>query len=192
MGINELMLRVLDDPAFVKALMARCADYAVAYGRALAGAGADLLSGGDSPAVLLGPELYESLALPFEKTVVSKLKETGKKVSLHICGNALPIVPRMAGSGADVLELDHLVDLAEACRRTGPALALWGNIDPVGVLAHGTPEAVERAAREAVAAVNSAEHRRFVLSSGCTLGVGTPEANLEALDRVAKGSRLFP
>ena len=188
MGINEIMVKSLDDPAFVEALMARCAEYAVAYGRALAEAGADLLSGGDSPAGLLGPELYARLALPFERAVISALKTVGKPVSLHICGNATPMLRAMASSGADVLELDHFVDLADACRIIGPEITIWGNLDPVGVLARGTPVQVEEAARKAVAAVNATGHRRFVLSSGCTLAVETPPANLDALSRVARVS----
>ena len=190
MGMDAIMLRVLDDPAFVEALMARCAEYTIAYGQALAAAGADVLSGGDSPAGLLGPELYARLALPFEQQVIEALQASGKPVSLHICGNATPMLKHMAVSGADVLELDHLVDLAQACSLVGPGLTIWGNLDPVGVLAQGTPADVEHAARRTIHVMRSAGHRRFVLSSGCTLAVGTPAANLEALQRVALASSL--
>jgi MtaA/CmuA family methyltransferase len=188
MGINEIMTGVVDDPAFVRALMARCEEYVSAYGRALANAGADLLSGGDSPAGLLGPKLYQEFALPAEKRLVRELKPaTGKPVSLHICGDATAILPRMATSGADVLELDHAVDLGNACRAVGPHIGLWGNLDPVGLLSQGTPERVRQAARQALAAVQAAGHRRFVLSSGCTLAVETPSANLDALIGASRG-----
>jgi len=188
MGINDIMTRIVDDPAFVRALMVRCEEYASTYGRALANAGADLLSGGDSPAGLLGPKLYQEIALPAEKRLVTQLKAAaGKPVSLHICGDATAILPLMATSGADVLELDHAVDLGKACRIVGPDVGLWGNLDPVRVLAQGTPNQVRRAAQEAVAAVQAAGHRRFVLSSGCTLAVETPSANLAALIRVSGG-----
>jgi MtaA/CmuA family methyltransferase len=188
MGINEIMTRVVDDPAFVRALMARCEEYVSAYGRALANAGADLLSGGDSPAGLLGPKLYQEFALPAEMRVVKELKAaTGKPVSLHICGDATAILPRMATSGADVLELDHAVELGKACRVVGPHIGLWGNLDPVGLLSQGTPERVRQAARQALAAVQAAGHRRFVLSSGCTLAVETPSANLDALIGASRG-----
>lgn len=182
MGVDEIMLRLFDDPPMVRALMARCADYSVAYGTTLAEAGADLLSGGDSPAGLLGPELYAEYALPFERDVVSRLQaRTGRPVSLHICGDARPLLAGMASTGADVLEVDHLVDLGAACAAVGPGVGLWGNLDPVGVLAQGTPEQVSAAARKARATVRAAGHGRFVLSSGCTLAVETPAANLEAL-----------
>ena len=189
--VQNAMLKVIDDPPFVEALMARCVEYQVAYGRALADVGADMLSGGDSPVVLLGPELYARLALPFETRVIAALKATtGKPISLHNCGNAMPILAAMARSGADVLELDHFVDLRQACRIVGPDITLWGNLDPVGVLAQGTPEHVEQVACEAIEAVKAAGHRRFVLSSGCTLAVETPAESLEALSRAARSSSM--
>lgn len=182
MGVNELMVRLHDDPPFVQALMARAADYALAYGRAQAQLGPDLLSGGDSPAGLIGPATYRALALPAEQKLIAALKAaTGKPLSLHICGDATALLPAMATSGADVLELDHLVDLATACRTVGPEIGIWGNVDPVGILSRGTPQTVRATARSVLASLRAAGHRRFVLSSGCTLAVETPAANLDAL-----------
>ena len=87
----------------------------------------------------------------------------------------------MASSGADVLELDHLVPIADAIRCLGPGIAIWGNLDPVAVLARGTAAEVRQATRELLKAVAQSNHLRFVLSSGCTLAVETPAANLEAM-----------
>ncbi len=182
LGINELMVKQVEDPPLVEAVMERALEYALAYARALGQCGADLLSGGDAPAGLIGPRAYRRVALPFEQRLIARLKAaTGKPVSLHICGQATPILPDMATSGADVLEIDHRVDLATACRRVGPEIALWGNLDPVGLLAQGTPEQVRRAAAGAVQVARDAGHCRFVLSSGCTLAVETPRKNLQAL-----------
>ncbi len=184
MGINQIMLKLTDDPPFVEALMERAREYGEAYARGLAAAGADMLSGGDSPAGLIGPENYRRLAFPQEESLIQNLKRlTGKPVSLHICGNALPLLSPMAQSGADVLELDHEVNLREACRVVGPEIAIWGNLDPVSLLAQGTPPAVAAAARQAVAAARAEHHARFVLSSGCTLAMETPFENLDALLR---------
>lgn len=182
MGIQPLMLRTVDDPPFVEAVMARASEYALAYGTALAQAGADLLSGGDSPAGLVRPQLYAEFIQPAEHRLITALKTaTGKPVSLHICGNAGPLLPAMARTGADVLEVDQAVDLAVACQAVGNTVTLWGNLDPVAVLAHGTPDQVRQKAEEALRTVRAAGHHRFVLSSGCTLAVGTPAANVRAL-----------
>ena len=186
MNLDKVMLRLADDPPFVEALMHRCAEYAVAYGKALAEAGADMLSGGDSPAGLVNPRIYEQFLLPFEQRVIAALRTTGKPVSLHICGRATPLLPFMKISGADVLELDHFVDLARVSEITGPDTALWGNVDPVGVLAQGTPDSVTVTARQLLSDMAAAGHSRFVLSSGCCLVMGTPASNLQALINVSQ------
>lgn len=187
MGIEALLLRCIDDPGFVRALLERCEEYAIAYGRALAGVGVDILSAGDSPAGLAGPALYESLALPAERRVIDALRvATGKPVSLHICGKVTRLLPGMAASGATFLEIDHRTDLAEAIRAVGPGMGVWGNLDPVRVLAQGTPVAVREAVHATLATVRAAGHSRFVLSSGCTLAVETPVENLDAFFDAAR------
>jgi MtaA/CmuA family methyltransferase len=187
LGAEQAMLRLSDDRPLVEAVMERGLEYAEAYARALAEAGADMLSGGDSPAGLLGPRFYREAALPFEQRLIARLKaETRLPVSLHICGDARPILAPMATSGADILELDSRVSLTDAARRLGPDVALWGNLDPVGLLARGRVTEVRQATRELLHAVRQAQHPRFVLSSGCTLAVETPPENLHALFAAAR------
>ena len=191
MGVQTLMLKLVDDLPMVTALMERCAEYSIAYGRALAEDGADLLSGGDSPAGLISPALYRQVALPFEQRVIAALRTTTQlPVSLHICGNAMPMLADMATSGANVLELDHKMDIAHACRVVGPDVAIWGNLDPVAVLAYGSPADVRRATRSLIRSVGASAHQRFVVSSGCTLAVETPDENLQALFAEARSESV--
>ncbi|MHB1035477.1 MAG: uroporphyrinogen decarboxylase family protein [Pirellulales bacterium] len=187
LGVERAMLSLTDDRPLLDAVMERALEYAATYARALAAAGADMLSGGDSPAGLIGPRFYREAALPLERRIIARLKaDTHLPVSLHICGDATAILASMASSGADVLELDHLVPIAEAARRVGPEVAIWGNLDPVGVLARGTVDEVRRATGDLVQAVDQCGHRRFVLSSGCTLAVQTPRENLKAMFDAAR------
>ena len=188
MGIEQVMMNLSDDRPLVEALMQRCAEYAVAYGSALAEAGADMLSGVDSPAGLIGPRPYREVALPFEQRVIAQLQSrVSVPVSLHICGRAGPILADMAASGADVLELDHQVDAAAACRALGPKIAIWGNLDPVALLAQGTPDQVRQATADLLRVVEACGHTRWVVSSGCTLSPDTPPENLHAILDTVRG-----
>lgn len=186
MGIERIMLAVTDDLPMVNALMDRCLEYTVAYACALAAEGADMLSGGASPGALLGPKLYREIALPFEQSAIAGIKAaTSLPVSLHMCGNATPILADMAQSGADGLELDHRTNLHEACRIVPRHVAIWGNLDPVSVRAQGSRQAVSAAAQEFIQTMRGEGHDRFGLSSGCTLAVETPAENLQVLIHVA-------
>ncbi len=180
--INELMMRLVTDPPFVDALLERCIAHASAYAVALAAAGADMLSTGDSPAGMIGPDFYQQFALPAERRVFRAIHDAcDVPASLHICGDARRILAAMATSGADVLEIDHLVPLADACQSVPDSIALWGNLDPVGVIRNGTPDSIRTAAQHAIATVHSHGRRRFVLSTGCTLAPDTPPENISAL-----------
>jgi uroporphyrinogen decarboxylase len=182
MGIENVMRRLIDDRPMLDALMERCVEYAAAYALALADAGADMLSGGDSPAGLIGPRSYRELALPFERQLIARLKsQCSQPVSLHICGKATPILADMAASGADVLELDHHVEMATACQTLGPTVGIWGNLDPVALLAQGTPEQVRQATASLMRTADAHGHQRYVVSSGCTLAPDTAAANLHAM-----------
>ncbi len=181
-GINELMEKVVTDPPFVEALLVPCIGHAVAYAVAFAEAGADMLSTGDSPAGLIGLRLYQEVVQPAERQVFEAIRAAcDVPSSLHICGDARHILAAMAGSGADVLEIDHLVPLDDACRIVPEKIAVWGNLDPVGVIRNGTQGTVRTAANNAINTVRRHGRRRFVLSSGCTLAPDTPEANIAAL-----------
>jgi MtaA/CmuA family methyltransferase len=180
--INEVMMLLVTDPPFVEALLEKCIEHAAAYAVALGRAGADMLSTGDSPAGMIGPDFYEELALPAERRVFEAIRAgCGVPSSLHICGDSTHILSAMATSGAEVLEIDHQVSLDDACRMVPDTVALWGNVDPVEVMNNGTPEAVRRACAEAVETVRRHGRRRFVLSSGCTLAPGTPPENIAAM-----------
>lgn len=188
-GISDIMIKTLSDPEFVCALVERCADYATAYAQALASVGADMLSTGDSPAGLVGPDLFQQFCLPSEQRVFQELKNsTDCKLSLHICGDATEILPHMVQSGAHVLELDHLVDIEQACAVVPEEIAIWGNLDPVGVLMTGNEQRVAAEAKDVLEKVAAADRRRFVLSSGCTLAPATPAENLKALMSAARAT----
>ena len=106
-GIASIMTKIAEDLPFVEALMEKCLEYSLAYAQAMAACGADMLSTGDSPAGLIGPENYANIVVPAEKRLFSALKKTGKILSLHICGDSTALLEDMAATGADVLEIDH-------------------------------------------------------------------------------------
>ncbi len=180
-GVENLLIKTIEDPAFVEAVLDKCSEYVLAYAEAMAGCGPDMLSTGDSPAALMGREKYSAFASPAERLVFLALKErTEIFLSLHICGDSTPILGRMAGSGAHVLEIDHPVNLGKAHEIVGDKAALWGNIDPVSVLLQGEPEGIQASVRQLLSEVKDVGCRRFVLSSGCTLAPHTPPENLQA------------
>ena len=183
-GINQLMIDVYDDPAFVQRLLDICTESVVRYAKAMAEAGAHILNTGDSPAMLVGPENYEKFALPYEQIVFDELTSCGYLSTLHVCGNTTRLLGLMGRSHAQSLELDYNVDLSYARKCLPEEMTLVGNIDPVGILWKGTPEDVAVSVKTLLNA--SSQLGRFILSSGCAIAPGTPPENIQAMVETAR------
>lgn len=154
--------------------------------RLMAGTGAHMISNGDSPAgpELISPVLYRKFALPSEKEAVRMAHEAGLPYILHICGNTGLILKDMLSTGADGLELDHKTNMKLAHGVMKDRCTFFGNIDPVGVLAFGTPEMVEKRTRALLEMFSDTP--RFVLNAGCAIPAGTPERNIRAMIETAR------
>ena len=162
------------------------AESLIHFGRACFEAGSDLLHCGDSLAScdMISPGMYERFAFPYQKKVISAWKAMGAKTLLHICGNATSVLPLYAATGADVVEIDHKVDIRFAKQVIGETTTIMGNLDPVSVLLQGTPTKVREAALACLEA--AAPGGGFVLGSGCMVSRLTPLENLKAMVATAR------
>lgn len=179
-GVTTLLLDLYDRPTWVEDLLAKTGELAIAFARAQVEAGADIIGLGESIASQVSPKVYETLILPWEQRVFAAVREMGAVPRLHICGNTTQILRQMALSGAEIVDLDWMVDLERAAQlyaEGGPALS--GNFDPVAVMLQGTPEQVYEAAYRCLEIMGP----RGISNAGCEIPLGTPPANLLAQAR---------
>lgn len=176
-GVSEFMMDLVDDPDFCNGLMERCVNFALRFARLQVDAGADTIGIGDAIASQVSPRVYTKLILPHEQRLVAGLKAMGVAVRMHICGNITHILPGLATLGLDLLDIDHMVDLAYARKIMGPDCTLVGGIDPVAGVLRAEPAAVRAAA---VDALNRAGGR-YCVAGGCEIPPRTPIERLRAL-----------
>jgi MtaA/CmuA family methyltransferase len=176
-----LALALPDQAAGLARLLAFCEEVVQRYALAQAEQGAHMTSIGDSIAGpdVCSPAVYRALAWPAEERLARRLAADGVRLACHICGDATAIVPDMVGTGAAVLELDWTCDLPAIKAATAGRAAILGVIDPSGVIARGTPQAVEAAVREELTVL--APGGGLILGPGCALPPETPAGNIEAL-----------
>jgi len=175
-NMEPAMLDLMDAPEVFHRAAEVMVDNALAFARAQIKAGADMIGVGDAAASLVGPELYAEHVLPWEKKLFAGIREAGAAVRVHICGNIRPIVGHIATTGADVIDVDWMVPLAEAREAVGPDVTLCGNFDPTAVLLQGSAEDVAAVSRRCIADAGA----RFILMPGCEVPPGTPEENIRA------------
>jgi len=167
-------------------LLAYCTDVSSQFIRLMAQTGADMVSNGDSPAgpEMISPEMYEKFALPYEKKLAEVAHELGLPYGLHICGDTEVILEPMLRTDADMIELDYKTDVNKIYEIYNDKVTLFGNIDPSGVLALGTPELVRQKTIELLEVYTNSN--RFVLNSGCALPSTTPSENIEMMIKTAR------
>ncbi len=175
--VCNFLMDTMDDPDYCCALMDRCLDVAIAFALAQIDAGADTIGIGDAISSQVQPGFYEAYIQPREKRLVDAIQARGAAVRLHICGDITRILPGIAELGIDILDVDHMVDLASVREIVGASVVLAGNVDPVATVAQGKPAQI----REAVRRCYEACGMPFMVNAGCEIPSGTPNDNLRTL-----------
>ncbi len=176
-GDVSLMTDLYDRPEWVEELLEKCVEVAITFARRQVEAGADIIGLGDAIASQISASMYRKHALPYERRIFAAVHEMGALARLHICGDTTHILRSMAESGADIVDLDWMVDLGQAAEEFGPdGPAICGNFDPVAIMLRGTADKVRAEVRRCL----DAGGRRCISAAGCEIPDGTPRANLLA------------
>ena len=176
-GVQTFFMDLLDDEPFAEALMDRCLEVGIAFALAQLEAGADTIGIGDAIASQVSPDMYARLIQPREKALVRAIQQAGGLVRLHICGNITRLLGGIADLGVNVLDVDHMVDMARVRQVVGPRVTLAGNLDPAAAIRFGKPAAIRDALQRAYEQVGNP----FLAGAGCEIPAGTPPENLRAL-----------
>jgi MtaA/CmuA family methyltransferase len=174
-GVGTLMMDLVMNPGWVKELLERCVEVEIAFARAQVEAGAHIIGLGDAVASQISPEMYCEFALPYERRIFDAVRQLGGVSRLHICGNTTHLLGDMARSGAEIIDIDWMVDMRRAVGHLDGAV-VCGNIDPVAILLQGTSADV----RDGVRANAAAGGRRWISAAGCEVPDGSPVENLLA------------
>lgn len=181
-GLQRIMFDFYDDPIFMGELLDFVTRMEISFALAQISAGADLIGIGDAASSLVGPELYARFIAPCTGRYIEAIHAAGGLVRLHICGNTSALMPILATLAWDILDLDSMVDMAEARRSFGPGRVLLGNVDPVRVIREGDPDSV----RAAVLACRDAAGPSWIAGAGCELPRDSPPANIHAMAALAR------
>jgi uroporphyrinogen decarboxylase len=171
---------LLGDPRLADLLLGKLADALTAYLNAQLAAGAQALQIFDSWAGALAPDDYARLGAPFIQRIIGGLKrDTTNPQPVIVFGvETGELLGQLAGTGADVVGVDWRVPLTEARRRTGPRVALQGNLDPCSLF---LPTEVLEARARATLREAAAAGPGHVFNLGHGILPGTPPEAAQAL-----------
>ena len=178
MHMQEVFINMLDEPEAIQELIEICTQQGILFAQAQVEAGADIIGIGDAATSLIGPALYEEFVVPYQKRMIQAVHDMGAKVKLHICGNINPVMHLIAQVGADMVDMDHMVDMERAAGILPEDCCICGNFNPVDILYDGTPDVVRQAVRNCMQV--GGRNNTFV-APGCEIPKDTPIGNVLAL-----------
>ncbi len=178
----QLKALAYQQPRVFESMMERIADVVAELLLIQLRAGADLVQIFDTWAGHLSPGDYTSLALPYTRRIIERVKSHGAPVILYL-RNAAGHLDAAASSGCDVLSVDTSIDLAEARQRLDQSIALQGNLEPA--LLHA-PEARLRAEVERMA--RAAEGGGYIVNLGQGL---VPSSPIDGVARLVDAVRAL-
>jgi uroporphyrinogen decarboxylase len=139
--------------------------------------GAHCIGIGDAFCSQIGPDLYNIFAFKRQKKLVDHIHKLGAIAKLHICGDTTDILPFMIATGADIIDIDHMVSsMSDFAGLIGPGQVFSGKADPVRIIQDGTPEIIERTVIDDLRQSGG----RCIVSAGCEITPGTSVENMKA------------
>ena len=175
MGVAEFMYLMMDEPDAAQELLAFCGEQELRFALAQVQAGADIIGLGDAAASLIGPNMYAEFAVAHEKRIFAEVHRAGALTKLHICGNINRIMDQAAETGCDILDCDHMVDMARAGELMRGKGCACGNFDPVAIALQGKYADVYDAS---IACAKLCENS--IVAAGCEIPINTDPANMMA------------
>jgi methylthiol:coenzyme M methyltransferase len=179
MGIEEFLISTITDPDRARRSLEVLTEVTIAFARAQAQAGADIICLADhATGGMVSPRMYRDMLLPIHRQVVAAV---GCPIVLHCCGDTTDRLTYFAEAGFACYHFESKVRLQAAVAAAAGRMTLMGNINNPELLLLGTPEEVAAACREVLAAGVQ------ILAPECAVPLRTPIANLKALVDAADG-----
>jgi len=174
LGMENLMLKMHDDPALVDAVFEHVVDYYFEVSTRIFEAAADTIDIffiGNDFGSREGPLISEAMFRRFVFPHLRRLTQLGHdfelKVMMHCCGGFAPLIPAMIEAGLDGLQAlqpsTRGMDPARLKSAFGKKLVLNGCLDSHHTLINGTPELVRHTTRKLLATMKPGGG--FVLSA---------------------------
>jgi uroporphyrinogen decarboxylase len=181
-GVSETMMNMIMEPDMVKDMQRICQQTAKDFAAAQIKAGANIMGVGDAVCSQISHGMYDEFCLPLHQELFDFIHSQGALVKLHICGNITHLLPSLAKTEIDILDIDWMVDMAEAHRMMGPEVMICGNLDPVSVILEGSKLFIKE---KFVETESKIPRENWIMMGGCEIPPATPVENMNFLRQIS-------
>jgi uroporphyrinogen decarboxylase len=153
-GMENLLIDFHDQPGFVHELFEAIADYNIAQAREAVKHDIDAVYFGDDwgqqHGLQMGPQRWREFILPQLRRMYSAVREAGKFVMIHSCGDVDELFDDLVDAGLNCFNpfQPEVMDVQELLPRYRGRLAFHGGLSTQRTLPHGSVEDVQRESRQ--------------------------------------------
>jgi uroporphyrinogen decarboxylase len=147
-GMENLMIDFLDHPAFVRELLRAISDYNIAQAKKAMTFDIDAVHFGDDwgqqKGLQMGPALWREFIYPELKRMYRAVRDAGKYVSIHSCGDVDELFEDLIGIGLNCFNplQPEVMDVTTLIPQYRGRLTFHGGISTQKTLPFGTPDDV--------------------------------------------------
>jgi uroporphyrinogen decarboxylase len=152
-GIETLYMDFIENPGFVRELFDAIADYNIAQVRKALEYDIDAVYFGDDwgqqHGLLMGYNLWKELIHPVIRRMYAVVRDAGKTVFIHSCGDVDELFDDLVSIGVGVFNpfQPEVMDVGNLMKDYSGRLAFWGGVSTQRTMPFGSPEDVRREVR---------------------------------------------
>ncbi len=181
---TDIFMKMFDAADQLHRLFAFCRDVCNRMSDYYIDAGCDIIAVVDPMTSQIGPEQFTDFITPYATEVFEHIRSKGALGSFFVCGHAQQNVGVMCDCKPDNVSVDENIPLdfvKDQCLQRG--ISFGGNMQLTTVLLLGDELDSQK---NAIACMETAGDKGFILAPGCDLPYATPPANLESVIKVVE------
>lgn len=187
-GMENMLMAMIEEPEFTEELFDRILEYDLELLRIILEYDIDGICLGDDwgqqRGLIMGPSLWRTFIKPPMKKLYSFIKERGKAVIQHSCGDIEEIFEDLIEIGLDVYQTlqPEIYCLEQVKKDYGTRLSFWGGISTQKLLPFAEPEEVRETILKTARIMG--EGGGYILAPTHAVPGDVPEENIEMMAEV--------
>jgi uroporphyrinogen decarboxylase len=190
-GMENLMLYLMLEPAFVHDMFAKITEYNIGVIRRSAELGVDCVHVGDDwgtqNGLLVGIDMWREFVKPYFHKTCQAAREAGLLVSLHCCGKVDELIPEMIECGVNVFDpfQPEVMDIWHLREQYRNKIAFWGGLSVQQLMPYGSVEDVKKESKRLLELM--APGGGYIFAPSHSLTGDIPVQNILAFLEMAQG-----
>ncbi|MDH7480388.1 MAG: uroporphyrinogen decarboxylase family protein [Armatimonadota bacterium] len=190
-GFEQLLVDMIELPQFVHELLDKITEFNLAQIDFALKHDIDCVRFGDDwgsqNGLIMGPALWREFIKPRIAKMYKRVRDAGKYVMIHCCGDVKAILPDLIECGLNIFNpfQPEVMDIFETKKRYYGQLSFFGGISVQRLLPLGTPDEIRRETRRLLDVLGKGGG--YIASPSHDIPVDVPAENMAAMIDVLRG-----